>query len=80
MEVGLEKRIHNGYVTGGFDLARRYDAQYVVNASGPVAFDRVGLRDGEELTACDPHMLVIATPGRYRKPPCLHPDRRCSTR
>ena len=37
----LETHIHNDYVTGGYELARRTGAAYAVNAAhDEVAFDR----------------------------------------
>src|SRR5260370_41305779 len=46
----LETHIHNDYVTGGFQLARRTGARYGVNAADPVAFDRLQLRGGDAST------------------------------
>src|SRR5260370_39678035 len=59
----LETHIHNDYVTGGFQLARRTGARYGVNAADPVAFDRLRLRDGDTLTAGSLRVQVMATPG-----------------
>lgn len=61
--VVLETHIHNDYVTGGFELARRTGARYVVAAGDEVAFDRHAVRDGDELTAGDLRIQVVATPG-----------------
>ena len=43
----FETHIHNDYVTGGHALARATGAAYHVNAADPVAFDHVGLSDGD---------------------------------
>ena len=59
----LETHIHNDYVTGGYQLARRTGAQYGVNAADPVAFDRLQLRDGDTLAAGSLRIRVMATPG-----------------
>jgi hydroxyacylglutathione hydrolase len=59
----LETHIHNDYVTGGYQLARRTGARYAVNAADPVAFGRLPLRDGDTLTAGSLRVQVMATPG-----------------
>ena len=60
----LESHIHNDYVTGGFALARRAGAAYLVNAEDHVSFERTAVRDGE-LIEIGPRMWVtaVATPG-----------------
>jgi hydroxyacylglutathione hydrolase len=60
----FESHIHNDYVTGGFALARRAGAAYLVNADDAVSFDRTPVRDGDVL-AIGPRMRVtaVATPG-----------------
>lgn len=60
----FESHIHNDYVTGGFALAQRTGAAYLVNAEDEVSFERTPLRDGEIL-AIGPRMRVtaVATPG-----------------
>ena len=60
----FESHLHNDYVTGGFALARRTGAQYLVNAADPVTVERTPVRDGEVL-GIGPRMRVsvIATPG-----------------
>ena len=60
----LESHIHNDYVTGGFALARRAGAAYLVNAADEVSFERVPVRDGDVLEI-GPRMRVtaVATPG-----------------
>jgi hydroxyacylglutathione hydrolase len=59
----LETHVHNDYVTGGYQLAARTGARYVVNADDPVEFDRVPVRDGDELTAGSMTVRALATPG-----------------
>jgi glyoxylase-like metal-dependent hydrolase (beta-lactamase superfamily II)/rhodanese-related sulfurtransferase len=59
----LETHIHNDYVTGGYQLARRTGARYAVNAADPVAFGRLQLRDAGTLAAGRLRILVMATPG-----------------
>lgn len=62
-EVVLETHIHNDYVTGGLELARRTGARYVVAAADHVEFDRLPVQDGERLEAGKMRIQVIATPG-----------------
>src|SRR5260370_20748975 len=59
----LETHIHNDYVTGGYQLARRTGARYGVNTADPVAFGRLRLRDGDTLMAGRLRVRVISTPG-----------------
>jgi hydroxyacylglutathione hydrolase len=59
----LETHVHNDYVTGGLELARRTGAAYGVNAADPVAFDRLPLSDGQVLRAGSLEVTVLATPG-----------------
>jgi hydroxyacylglutathione hydrolase len=65
LRVGLvlETHIHNDYVTGGYQLARRTGARYGLHADDPVTFDRLGLHDGDTLTVGTMHVQAIATPG-----------------
>ncbi|CAN5464047.1 MBL fold metallo-hydrolase [soil metagenome] len=59
----LETHMHNDYVTGGLELARRTDADYVVNAADPVHFDREPVSDGDQRTFGAMQVTVLATPG-----------------
>jgi hydroxyacylglutathione hydrolase len=59
----FETHIHNDYLSGGLALARATGAAYHVNAADAVAFDRVGVRHGDVLTAGTMRVRVIATPG-----------------
>ena len=59
----LETHMHNDYVTGGLELARRAAADYVVNADDPVEFGREPVRDGDVRTFGSMSVTVIATPG-----------------
>ena len=59
----LETHMHNDYVTGGLELARRTDADYVVNADDPVQFARQAVSDGDQLTFGTMKVSVLATPG-----------------
>lgn len=62
-ELVLETHIHNDYVSGGFQLAAVTGARYAVSAHDDVEFDRVAVRDGDELTAGTMTVRVVATPG-----------------
>lgn len=59
----LETHVHNDYVSGGRDLARRTGALYGVNAADAVDFERLPLEDGQELVAGTLRIDVLATPG-----------------
>ena len=59
----LETHVHNDYVTGGYELARRTGARYVLHQADDVAFDRHGVTDGDELTVGGLTVRVLATPG-----------------
>lgn len=59
----LETHIHNDYVTGGYELARRTGAAYGVNAADMVRFERNPLTDGQILVSGTLSIQVVATPG-----------------
>ena len=59
----LETHVHNDYVTGGLELARRHGAEYVVPAAAAVAFDRRAVRDGDTFTSGAMRWRAVATPG-----------------
>lgn len=59
----FESHIHNDYVTGGHQLARAVGAQYLLNADDPVAFDRVGLHDGDVVEVGRMRVRALHTPG-----------------
>jgi glyoxylase-like metal-dependent hydrolase (beta-lactamase superfamily II)/rhodanese-related sulfurtransferase len=59
----VETHVHNDYVTGGVELARRTGARYVLNAADDVRFERHGVRDGDELRVGALTVRAVATPG-----------------
>ncbi|HOZ57637.1 MAG TPA: MBL fold metallo-hydrolase, partial [Nakamurella multipartita] len=60
----FETHIHNDYVTGGLALAGVTGAAYHVNAADPVAYERVGVGDGDIIEIGPGWRLrVLATPG-----------------
>ncbi len=59
----LETHVHNDYVTGGHELAHRTGARYVLNGQDDVAFERHGVRDGDEFEVGSLTVRVLATPG-----------------
>ena len=61
--VVMETHVHNDYVTGGYELARRTGARYVLSAADEVAFDRHAVQDGDELAAGRLRIRTVATPG-----------------
>ncbi|MEW2494637.1 DUF1416 domain-containing protein [Streptomyces nodosus] len=63
LDTVVETHVHNDYVTGGLDLARRFGAAYAVPAGPSLGFDAVRVADGDRLTAGELRIQVIATPG-----------------
>lgn len=60
----VETHLHNDYVSGGLALAKLTGAAYLMAAAEKVAFDRVPVADGDEVTVSDRMRLaVVATPG-----------------
>ncbi len=59
----FETHVHNDYITGGFDLARRTGAIYVIAAADDVAFDRTGAVAGDTFQVGATTITAIATPG-----------------
>ena len=59
----VETHVHNDYVTGGYELARRTGATYVLNADDELFFDAHGVRDGDHLTVGGLDVRVLHTPG-----------------
>ena len=60
----FETHIHNDYVTGGYALARRTGANYLVNADDDVTFERTPVRDGDVIAIGDRmRVTAMATPG-----------------
>ncbi|MBF5034046.1 MBL fold metallo-hydrolase [Micromonospora sp. ANENR4] len=63
VDLVVETHIHNDYVSGGLQLARRHEVPYAVNAADAVAFDHVAVTDGDLLQAGALRVRVVATPG-----------------
>jgi hydroxyacylglutathione hydrolase len=59
----FETHVHNDYVTGGVELARRAGADYVLPADDDVAFDRIGAHDGDEFRLGELVVRARHTPG-----------------
>jgi hydroxyacylglutathione hydrolase len=59
----LETHVHNDYLSGGLDLARRHGATYVVPAGVEVAYDRQPLADGDRFDTGPMSWEAVATPG-----------------
>ncbi|MGW0230408.1 MBL fold metallo-hydrolase [Actinopolymorpha singaporensis] len=59
----LETHVHNDYVTGGLELARRLGAIYVLSGDDDVAYERQPVGDGDVLTTGSLRMRVLHTPG-----------------
>jgi glyoxylase-like metal-dependent hydrolase (beta-lactamase superfamily II)/rhodanese-related sulfurtransferase len=58
-----ETHLHNDYVTGGYILARKHGATYVVNAAETVSFERRRISDGGTFAVGELSVKAIATPG-----------------
>ena len=61
-----DTHVHNDYVSGALALARRHGADYLLSADESVAFERVGVRNGDVLTVGGLEVRVIDTPGHTR--------------
>ncbi|GAA2799035.1 MBL fold metallo-hydrolase [Mycolicibacterium pallens] len=59
----LETHIHNDYITGGLELARTVDAEYVVAAGDDVGYDRRAVGDGDVIDVGPFRFSVMHTPG-----------------
>jgi len=59
----LETHIHNDYITGGLALASQTGATYVVAASEEVSFERLAVRDHDQISAGSLTVTVMHTPG-----------------
>ena len=59
----FETHVHNDYVTGGLELARRAGAAYVLAAADDVAYDRTGAADGDEFAVGSLVVRAVHTPG-----------------
>ena len=59
----LETHIHNDYITGGLALASQTGASYGVAASEEVGFDRLAVRDNDQIIAGSLTMTAKHTPG-----------------
>ncbi|MGY3381660.1 hydroxyacylglutathione hydrolase [Arthrobacter sp. TE12231] len=58
-----ETHLHNDYITGGLILARAHGADYLVNATDPVAFERTPVTDGQTVRVGALTVKAVATPG-----------------
>lgn len=59
----LETHLHNDYVTGGLELARRAGADLVMAAAEDVAYDNLAVRDGDVIETGDLRVTVLSSPG-----------------
>jgi hydroxyacylglutathione hydrolase len=59
----LETHIHNDYVSGGLELARRHQAQYVIPGTDGVAYEHLAVTDGDSFMVGSMTVSVTATPG-----------------
>ena len=61
-----DTHVHNDYVSGALTLARRHGADYLLSADESVAFERVGVRGGDDLAYGGVRLEVLDTPGHTR--------------
>ncbi|MBC9732244.1 rhodanese-like domain-containing protein [Nocardioides marmotae] len=61
-----DTHVHSDYVSGALALARRHGADYLLAADERVDFERVGVRDGDEVPVGRLRVEVHATPGHTR--------------
>ncbi len=59
----FETHVHNDYVTGGLELARRTGAVYVLSAADDVAYEHTGAADGDEFAVGSLVVRAVHTPG-----------------
>lgn len=59
----LETHFHNDYVSGGLELARVLDAEYVVPDGMEISFTARQVTDADEIPTDAGHIRVIHTPG-----------------
>ena len=59
----FETHVHNDYVTGGLELARRAGAEYVLAAAEQVAYEHTGAEDGNEFAVGAVVVRAVHTPG-----------------
>ena len=65
-DVARLTHVHNDYVTGGLELARRAGAAYVLSAGDEVAYEHIGASDGDEFAVGELVMRAVHTPGHAR--------------
>ncbi len=65
VRIGLvaETHLHNDYVSGGLDLARRTRAEYIVNAADDVLFRRRPISAGDVLQVGELRVEALASSG-----------------
>ena len=59
----FETHVHNDYVTGGLELARRAGADYVLAAADSVTYTHTGAGDGDEFAVGAVTVRAVHTPG-----------------
>ena len=59
----VETHVHNDYVTGGLELARRAEAAYVMPAESGAEFDHVAVADGDVVATGSLRLRALHTPG-----------------
>ena len=59
----FETHVHNDYVSGGLELARRIGAGYVLPAGAGVRFDHTAVDDGDEIATGTMRVRALRTPG-----------------
>jgi glyoxylase-like metal-dependent hydrolase (beta-lactamase superfamily II)/rhodanese-related sulfurtransferase len=63
----VETHVHNDYVSGGLELARRTGATYVLGAGDVLEFDHQPVADGDVLVAGRMRLRAVHTPGHTHR-------------
>lgn len=59
----VETHMHNDYVTGGYRLAQRLGATYVIPEGSDASFEAYQIKDSQEILVGGMHLLALHTPG-----------------
>lgn len=63
IDAVAETHVHNDYVSGGLELARRHGAAYLVPAGVDLCYDATAVRDGDTIAIGALTVRAVHTPG-----------------